>query len=128
MKGKQGLYFLVGSTECPQIGGLIGQTQVMSLSHYGQMECMVGMPCCLVTSVVSNTFASPWTVNRQAPLSMEFSNQEYWSGLPNLSPGELPDPEIELGSPVLAGGFFTIEPLGKSTHAWITLLGLGQFL
>ena len=76
-----------------------------------------GMPCCLVTSVVSDTFASPWTVNRQAPLSMEFSNQEYWSGLPNPSPGELPDSEIELGSPVLAGGFFTIEPLGKSTNA-----------
>ena len=48
-------------------------------------------------------------VARQAPLSMEFSRQEYWSGLPFLSPGELPDPGIETMSPVspvLAGRFF----------------------
>ena len=46
----------------------------------------------------------------QAPLSMEVSRQEYWSGLPFLSPGDLSDPEIEptfLVSPALAGGFFT---------------------
>ena len=49
----------------------------------------------------------------EAPLSMEFSRQEYWSGLPCLSPGDLFDPEIEpmsLASPALAGGFFTIGP------------------
>ena len=43
----------------------------------------------------------------QAPLSVEFSRQEYWSGLPCPSPGDLPNPEIELMSPVLVGGFFT---------------------
>ena len=58
-------------------------------------------------------FATPWTVPRQAPLSMGFSRQEYWSGLPCTPPGDLPDPRIELESPALAGGFFTTEPPGK---------------
>ena len=55
-------------------------------------------------------FVIPWTKARQAPLSMEFSRQEYWSGLPCSSPGDLPDPGIEpesLASPVLARRFFT---------------------
>ena len=50
-----------------------------------------------------------WTVARQAPLSMEFSRQQYWNGLPCPSPGDLPDPGIEpasLTSPALAGKFF----------------------
>ena len=57
-------------------------------------------------------FATPWTVPTplpQAPLSMEFSRQEYWSGLPFLSPGDLSGPGIELMSPALSGGFFTTE-------------------
>ena len=51
-----------------------------------------------------------WTVARQAPLSMGFSRQEYWGGLPCASPGDLPDPGMEPESPmspVLAGGFVT---------------------
>ena len=55
-------------------------------------------------------FVTPWTVARQAPLSMEFSRQEYWSGLPCPPPGDLPNPGTEpvsLMSPALAGGFFT---------------------
>ena len=55
-------------------------------------------------------FATPWTVARQAPLSIEFSRQECWSGLPSPSPEDLPNPGIELvslTSPALAGGFFT---------------------
>ena len=47
------------------------------------------------------TFAAPWTVAHQAPPSMEFSRQEYWSGLPFPSPGGLPDPRIETGSPAM---------------------------
>ena len=50
---------------------------------------------------------------------MEFSRQEYWSGLPFPSPGNLPDPEIKavpVESPALAGGFFTTEPLGKTSE------------
>ena len=55
-------------------------------------------------------FVTPGTVAHQAPLSMGFSRQEYWSGLPGPFPGDLPDPGIEptsLVSPALAGGFFT---------------------
>ena len=54
--------------------------------------------------------ATPWTIACQAPLSMGFSRQEYWSGLPCPPPWDLPDPGIEttsLKSPALAGGFFT---------------------
>ena len=46
-------------------------------------------------------FATPWTVAYQAPLSMGFSRQLYWSGLPFPSPRDLPNPEIEPGSPML---------------------------
>ena len=46
-------------------------------------------------------FAIPWTVAYQPPLSMGFSRQEYWSGVPLPSPGDLPNPGIELGSPTL---------------------------
>ena len=62
---------------------------------------------------MSNYFVTPWTVAHQAPLSMRFPRQEYWSELPFPSPGDLPDAGIELRSPALAGGFFTIEPPGK---------------
>ena len=48
-------------------------------------------------------FATPWTAAYQAPLSMGFSRQEYWSGLPLPSPGDLPDPEIEPASTALVG-------------------------
>ena len=54
-----------------------------------------------------------WTVACQAPLSMGFPRQEYWSGLPFPSPGDLPDPGVEPTSPTLAGGFFTSDPPGK---------------
>ena len=56
-------------------------------------------------------FAIPWIIALQAPLSMGFPRQEYWSGLPCPTPGDLPDPQIEPASPVLAGGFFTTDPL-----------------
>ena len=53
------------------------------------------------------TLASPWTVACLAPLTMEFSRQEYWSGLPFPSPGDLPDPGMEPRSPALKADFFT---------------------
>jgi len=55
-------------------------------------------------------FATPWSVARQAPLSMEFPRQGYWSGMSCPPPGDLPDPGIEpasVASPALASGFFT---------------------
>ena len=61
-------------------------------------------------------FATPWTIAHQVPLSIRFPRQEYWSGLPFPTPGDLPDPGIKLtspASPALAGGFFTTEPPGK---------------
>ena len=58
---------------------------------------------------------TPWTVAHQAPLSMEFPRQEYWSGLTFPSPRDFPDPEIKPASPALAGRFFTTEPPGKPT-------------
>ena len=54
-----------------------------------------------------------WIVTYQAPLSMGFSRQGYWSELPFHTPGNLPDPGIELASAALAGGFFTSEQPGK---------------
>ena len=64
-------------------------------------------------SVMSNSFATPWTVAHQAPLSMGFSRQEYWSGLPFPSPGDLPDTGIKPVSPALVCRFFTTAPPGK---------------
>ena len=60
-------------------------------------------------------FAIPWTVAHQAPQSMGFPRQEYWSGLPFLPPEDLPDPGIELesGSPALRAGALSSKPPGK---------------
>ena len=57
--------------------------------------------------------ATPWTVAHQARLSMGFSRQECWSGLPFPSPGDLPDPGIEPRSPALQAHTLTSEPPGK---------------
>ena len=71
-------------------------------------------------------FVTPWIATHQAPLSMVFSRQRYWTGLPFSSPEDLPDLEIEpmsLASPALAGISFITEPPGisMSTHMWIYL-------
>ena len=62
---------------------------------------------------MSNSFVNPWTIASQAPLFMGFSRQEYWSGLPFPSLGDLPDPGTEPMSLELAGVFFTNEPSGN---------------
>ena len=61
-------------------------------------------------------FVTPWTATHQAPQSMGFSRQEYWSGLSFPSQGDLPDPGIESGSPTLAADALTSEPPGKLEH------------
>ena len=61
-------------------------------------------------------FATPWTVAYQGPLSMGFSRQEYWSGLPFPSPGDVPKPGIEPGSPALQVDALPSEPPGKLTQ------------
>ena len=59
---------------------------------------------------MSDSLATLWTIAHRVPLSMAFSRQEYWSGLPCPPPGDLPHPVIE---PTLAGGFFTTRHLGS---------------
>ena len=66
------------------------------------------IPCAQLFSHV-HPFVTPWTVAWQAPLSMGFSKQEYWSGLPIPFPSDVPHPGIEPASPALAGRFFTTE-------------------
>ena len=61
-------------------------------------------------------FTTPWTVAYWAPPSMGFSRQEYWSGLPFPSPGELPDPGIEPRSPTLQADALTSEPPKATKH------------
>ena len=77
------------------------------------------------------TLCDPWTVASQAPLSMGFSRQEYWSELPFSSPGDLPNPGIETWSPALQADSLQSEPPGKSTslpriphhsHCWTTAI------
>ena len=77
---------------------------------------------CFSHSVVSCSFVTPWTIALQAPLSVGFPRQEYWSVLPFPSPGDLPDPEIEPVSPAVTGRFFTTEPPGKPLGASSVLL------
>ena len=62
---------------------------------------------------MSNSFVTPWTVGCQDPPSTGFPRQEYWSGLPFPSPGDLSDPGIKPVSLCIAGRFFTTEPPGK---------------
>ena len=66
-------------------------------------------------------FATPRTVACQPPLSRGFSRQEYWSGLPLLSPGELPDPGIESRSPALQADALPSEPQGKPLTYILTI-------
>ena len=72
---------------------------------------------CYISEVKSlshvQLFATPWTVAYQAPPSMGFSRQEYWSGLPFPSPGDLPDPGIKPGSSTSQADTLPSEPPGK---------------
>ena len=92
-----------------------------------RMECVCVCVCARVHPLSRfsrvRLFATLWTAARQAPLSMGFSRQECWSGLPCPPPGDLPNPGIKpvsLSSPALAGGFFT-------TSATNVLVKLGHF-
>ena len=91
-------------------GGAFGRL----LNHEGRVPPK--WVCCLVAKLCL-TVCDPWTVAHQAPLSMGFPRQEYWNVLPFSSPGDLPNPGIELVSPELAGRFFITEPPGKPQWA-----------
>ena len=91
---------------------LIIQTGSCALFSARERMCLVIQSCL--------TLWPPWTVARQAPLSMGFPRQEYWNGLPFRSAGDLANPGIEPTSPALAGGFFyhcaTWEAQGMGPH------------
>ena len=89
---------------------------------HGSVSARVPM---LSHSVLSDS-VTPWTIIYQAPLSMEFSRQEYWRRFPFPPPGDLPDPGIEPTSCALAGELFITEPPGKR-HPSPSLFGLQSF-
>ena len=92
-----------------------------SFSRHGEpmeLQCIPGLDsklsaqgnvvhACVLSRFTRVLFVTPRTAAHQAPLSMGFSRQEYWSGLPCPSPEDPPDPGIKPTSPALAGGFFT---------------------
>ena len=71
-------------------------------------------------------FATSWSVASRAPLSMGFSRQEYWSGLPFPSPGDLPNPGIKPRSPALQADSLPIEPPGEPKNSGVGGLSLLQ--
>ena len=83
--------------------------------------CKINMYICVCVYIYCSglvikscpTFVIPWTVTCQAPLSMGFSKQEYWSGLPFLSLANIPDPGIEPGLPALQADSLPTELQGK---------------
>ena len=81
------------------------------LSHLLLERLSTSESVCISHSCVQ-FFVTPWTVAGQAPLSLEFSRQEYWSGLQFLPPGDLPRPEIKPRSPALLVDFLQSEPQG----------------
>ena len=88
--------------------------------------CVLVCPCSLSQSRL--TICGPMDCSSQAPLSLGFPRQEYWSELPLPSPGDLPDPGIETTSlvpPALAGKFFTTEPAGNPSGRYRDLITLG---
>ena len=84
--------------------------------HLNWFLFLVSVSCSVASDSVTR-----WTVALQAPLSMGFSRQEYWSGLPFPSPGNLPDPRIKLGSPALQADFVSTELPWKSFLFLVTM-------
>ena len=113
-----------GRTGTQSLGAPASQPQYRSASQGSRSSLLAsgGTLCfcvCVRIRVQSlnrvGLFATPRTVAHQSPLSMEFSREEYWSGLPFPSPGALPFSEMEPASPALASGFFiTSHPIGSS--------------
>ena len=86
----------------------IYKAEVKSWLHNSKADLRIRTQCS-----VALTLWDPCTAVNQVPLSVEFSRQEYWSGLPFPSPGDLLNPRIEPASPALASRLFTIETHGK---------------
>ena len=82
----------------------------MVLDTHMQKNAVTSLCVCMKLLSRVQLFATPWTVAFQASPSMGFSRQEYWSGLPFPSPGDLPNPGMEPGSPALEADALTSEP------------------
>ena len=76
---------------------------------------------------MSKSLCNPWTVAHQAPLPLKFSRQEYWSGLPVPSSGDLPNQGIEPGSPALQANSLRFEPLASQSNQFDCELGTLRF-
>ena len=93
--------------------------KILQHTHIGLHMCRpihTHIYVCMCVCSVAQLCATPWTLAHQAPLSMEFSRQEYWSGLPFHTSEDLLDPGIKstlLASPAWTGGLFTTVPPGK---------------
>ena len=89
---------------------------IISKMNLGVLSLLCACVCTLSHFSRVRLFATPWTTAHQAPPSMGFSRQEYWSGLPFPSPGDLPYPGIEPWSPAFQADALTSEPAGKSLY------------
>ena len=98
----QGLFVIPSSTE------------YLSNPLWNKTQCVKKVKVKSLSRV--QLFGTPWTVAHQAPLSMGFSREEHWSGLPFPSPGDLPNPGIEPRSPELQADALTSEPPGKPNN------------
>ena len=87
----------------------------ISLGAYCASSSCGDLYLCVQLLSLVQMFATPWTIVHHASLSMELSRQQYWSGFPYSSPGDLPGSGIKLMSPALASGFFSTEPLGETS-------------
>ena len=94
-----------------ELSGMALSSQEDQSHHEGP-----GLVLSFSRSIVFDSFATPWTVGCQAPLSVGFPRKEYCSGLPFPSPGDFPNPAIEPESPALTGESFTAEPSGKAPN------------
>ena len=102
-------------------GDLLGTEDLLGLSAAVTWTSISALLCvCELLSCVW-LFATPQTVTLQASLSMEFSRQEYWSGLPFPSPEDLPNPGVEPRSPALQADSLPAEPQGKPTSSHVLL-------
>ena len=112
------LICLLGQEECAF------PSEVTATLWWSHLYFLLKSRCCPCACVLSHfsrvwLFASLWTVAHQAPLSMVFARQTYWSGLPCLPPGHLPDPGIEpasLTSPALTGRSYTTSTTWEAQH------------
>ena len=110
VQGKLGCAFGHKLEEAGPLQGL-RRTRGAEGGHRKTEKCQVSTAAAQVLICI-RLFETPWTVAPQAPLSMGFSRQEHWSGLPVPSPGGLPDPGTERASPALKADSFLLSHLG----------------